>query len=302
MFDRKRTNKIDTHHEKKFLKSLFKDRLLRILAENGAFVAGGCIRSIFTSQPIRDIDIFFRDQKSYQNVKAYMEKMSGEYKLICNTSRADTFESKATQNSGQSQLELTYGPSYLVDNNIQIQLVCMEFDEPIGTISRFDFRCCMGAFDFLEDEFIFDENFMSDNARRILTFNVDCWKPLASLFRLQKYQQKGYRITDESLLLMTLAINQTQCDTYGKLLKELRAIPSNRAIRNITSHSEVHPWSKNKKLLDAPVIVDQVSEWLTQAYTLEGYENKRAIKAIEEDTRMRDDFLNQIVSDEELIS
>lgn len=287
MFDRKRRNVIDTLHEKKFIKSLFKDSIIKIFEINGAYIAGGCIRSIFTSQKINDIDIFFRNKEGYLAVKSHFEK-DRDFKLLSNTCNADTFETKSVAVMGgkKQQVELTYGPAYLTDNDIKIQLVNIEFDEPIGTLARFDFRCCMAAFDFLNDTFIFDDNFMNDNARRIIHFNIDCWHPLSSLFRLQKYQQRGYRITDESLLLLGLVISQSNFTDYSDLLKELKTVPQNKAARNLASYNDLHPWDKNKNLLDAPVNIEQVDEWLRSDYML--YDNERAIQSKETDTHRKD--------------
>ena len=52
----------DYRREREAIRWIVDDELYKLLSTIQACIAGGCITSIFTGQPIADIDIFFRDQ------------------------------------------------------------------------------------------------------------------------------------------------------------------------------------------------------------------------------------------------
>lgn len=208
---------IDSKKQYNAICKIFDENLYKILAENNAYIAGGAISSIFTSRPVNDWDIFFRDETSKDNVSKYMQSVL-EWKLKIESNLATTL-------CGILE-EHTYGAT-VVKKEIAVQLVSAQYGVPEEIFQSFDFYCCMGAFDFKSHEFIFDSQFVPDNLMRVLRYNFEgCTNPINSLFRVEKYKGYGYTIAMEEMLKIALAIKKLKLDTYRDLKDFIKSIPN----------------------------------------------------------------------------
>lgn len=161
-----------------------------------AWLAGGAITSIFTKQPIKDYDIYFKSNKAFVDAvyKAFEE--DGLYCLNV-SKRAVTF-------SRGSDI---------------LQFICCDFFEtPQAIFDSFDFTVCMATLDLSEEgDFTFHEDFWKHNAQKYLSFNPKTKYPIASLLRVLKYQQRGYTISQGELLKIFLASSAIDINSWEKL-------------------------------------------------------------------------------------
>lgn len=91
---------INTYRQKFKLKQILGETICDILKENGAFVIGGAITSIFTNTPINDFDIYCKTQdKAYElskkledySTKQYLRYHSRGNMFLCNTKVGETY-------------------------------------------------------------------------------------------------------------------------------------------------------------------------------------------------------------------
>lgn len=111
--------------------------------------------------------------------------------------------------------------------------------------------------------------------------------PMSSLYRMNKFLRKGYTITDESLLLLTLTINQLKLSNYSDLKHKLKEIPLNNANKNILRSNGRHDWNK-PIFLNKEIDIDEVEAWLYSDSTYEpaDYQNTRGNEKILRDAQL----------------
>lgn len=171
----------------------FKHKLLEYLGNDlvacfkkaNAIIAGGAIRSLFCGEDIKDVDTYFR---SSSDLIGFINDYRVKSKQISTvTKRSLTFKE-----SGKT-VQLIYFSHYSSAEEI---------------FNDFDFTACMGAYDFQKDDFVFHEDFFSDNATKKMGINKGTKYPLISMLRLFKYKQKGYDFPLKELLELCKAINK----------------------------------------------------------------------------------------------
>lgn len=182
-----------------------KIKLYNYLGENlvddlhhfNAIVAGGTITSLFSGNEINDIDIYFKRKDDALNFVT--EVINTEW-IISLTDKAVLFRY----------------------NGIECQVIFFDYFKTADDIfNSFDFTVCMGAFDFEKEEFILHDNFLKHNSQRILKFNKNTSFPIISALRVQKYENKGYKISKPEFLRIVLTINQLEINTYEQLKEQI---------------------------------------------------------------------------------
>lgn len=187
----------------KLLEGINIGEFLTVLKKAYATIAGGAITSVFTNKDIRDYDIYFYNQRGFDEIKDYLiDKSAGP---IYESSNALSFEFCG------NKIQLIK-PSTLVRGTAQ------------EIISGFDFTMCMGAYSFIADEFVLHDDFLIHNARRILVFNTRARRPMASMLRVLKFRDRGYTISPVELLKLILTINSIWIPTNHDLVDNIRSI------------------------------------------------------------------------------
>jgi hypothetical protein len=231
-----------TAEEARFIQRVLgKDFCELMTAANGT-LAGGALTSIFSNSEINDFDIFFPDVKSFEFAVKYMDKLQqrhsknlmGNFKDIrkvmvsdrAHTYGVDLFTAKTVEKRRDN-----YGPVYdirMPTSQISIQFVSQEFNcgADIDEIfSRFDFTVCMGSYNFKTGNFKFDPRFFVDLAKRSLRFNPDCIRPIMSIFRMKKYETKGFTITAPEVFKICATLMNYKVKTYRQLIDEFGTLP-----------------------------------------------------------------------------
>lgn len=191
-------NYIDTKFEKNKLYSLLGQDLVDLLKQNKAYVAGGTITSLFCNREIKDIDIYFRDEESAIN---FLVDVWEENRYIVSHTKKATL---------------------MLYDETEIQLIHFNyFNTPDDIFDTFDFTACMGCFDFTTEEFILHPDFLKHNSQRIIKYNSNTAFPIVSLLRVQKYEEKGYKISKPELIRIILSCMNLDIGSYDELKEHL---------------------------------------------------------------------------------
>ena len=78
----------------------------------------------------------------------------------------------------------------------------------------------------LESDFVFDGRFFIDNMSKSLVFNKNTLYPINSLFRVKKYQERGYNINTLELMKIALRISQMEIKTIGDIKNQVTGLSS----------------------------------------------------------------------------
>lgn len=185
--------------EKNKLYNYLGTHLVNTLKKYNAIVAGGLITSLFCNREIKDVDIYFRDEKSL-------------FEFI-----EDVYE-----DSNDWINALTSKAILVRIDDKEVQMIHFKFFKDANEIfNTFDFTVCMGAFDFATEEFVLHDEFLKHNSQRILKFNKDTAYPVVSLLRVHKYSEKGYRISKPEFLRIALKCMDLKIETVEDLKEHL---------------------------------------------------------------------------------
>jgi hypothetical protein len=184
--------------EKKKLYSYLGKDLVRTLKHYKGIVAGGTLTSLFCNREINDIDLYFRS--SELAIKFFEEIWEDSRWVVSHTK-------KATQ---------------LVYDDVNVQVIHFDyFDSAKDIFNTFDFSVCMAAYDFGSEEFILHDDFLKHNSQRGLHFNRKTAYPIVSMLRVQKYEDKGYKISKPEFIRIVMTCMNLDINTYEELKDHL---------------------------------------------------------------------------------
>lgn len=163
-----------------------------------AYIAGGAVTSVFTGNPINDIDVYFKSEKAFQ--AAVVSAYDNYLWCLASSARAVTFS----------------------DNGNIVQFMHFDYFPTAQDIfNAFDYTIVMGALDLDSEEFTFHDDFLKHNSQRFLRFNKGTRYPLASATRVLKYQQRGYTIGKGDILKIALACRGVEINSWDQLADQL---------------------------------------------------------------------------------
>ena len=217
--------------EKSKLYNYLGDYLVGLLIEHKAYIAGGTITSLFCNREINDIDVYFR---SKEDCTSFIGEIYNNSCLMTHTNKATLF----IRGEGNTPVKL--------------QLIHFGFFENVAKIfEKFDYTVCMGAFDFVTEEFVLHSDFIKDNCSRILKFNSNTAYPIISFLRIQKYEEKGYKISKSELirvLLTCLTLNLNSYEELGEQMGGMYGINYDKIFKGCTDFSLESAIEKIKNL------------------------------------------------------
>jgi len=171
-----------------------------IYVPDGTFIAGGCILSIMTGQPVNDVDMYFSSRES---VAEFIQSNDNVY-LHSVTDKSISL-SLQTSKYGTKEFQLIYFDNYKSADEI---------------FSDFDFSVCMCAYSFDDKQFYFHDDFWKDVAAKKLKFNSGTKFPIISMLRVNKYQKKGYEISNSELRKIALAVSKLNLEDKETFLHQ----------------------------------------------------------------------------------
>lgn len=159
----------------------FRDRVVEALSGTisslletcPCFLAGGATTSLALGVVPRDYDLFHRS--------------SGDL--------AVTVEQLLS--TGARHLKTTLNAHTFRKDGLEIQCIRSVFGSPEEVLSGFDFTICMSA--LVNGQIIAPDEFLQHLSSGQLVFNPETRNPISSLYRIQKYLRRGFKMEEESL-------------------------------------------------------------------------------------------------------
>lgn len=175
---------------------------------DGVYLGGGCLRNLLGGDDeIADIDLFFKDEVALKSAMDVMDKYQGSeegcwYKAFqCPAKELITYKSaieclmygeKATENDYKKQRK--------------VQFITKSFyPSPVDLISTFDFVPTCAC--LYKGVLYTHKDWVRHVSKRTLGLNFISY-PVASVFRMMRYEKKGYRVLSDTVLGMVLDINR----------------------------------------------------------------------------------------------
>lgn len=174
---------------------------------DGAILAGGAVLSAFTGQDANDYDIYFKSRSAFE--AAVEEAYASSMWCVSATKRSVTF---------------------LSNDGLPVQFMWFDwFDDAAAIFDKFDFTCCMAAYDFDAgkegvEPFTLHSDFIHAAAERRLTFHGGTLFPLVSLLRVMKYTARGYTITRQQQLAIGMACSALSMKSWEDLKTQLGGV------------------------------------------------------------------------------
>jgi hypothetical protein len=180
--------------------------LLKILKENNTYILGGALTSIFTNNKINDIDLYFKDIEAIEKVNKYIND-----EIILKNKK------------GELLFKSDNAITYKIEGHI-IQLIIKVIGKIYDIMDQFDYTICLAGYDISSDTFEFPQEFLLHNSQKKLVFTNNTKYPICSMFRLNKYINRGYKITGIEMIKIALAINNLNLENYIDLKEQLEGI------------------------------------------------------------------------------
>lgn len=191
------------------LENMIGKNLVEVFKETGAMVAGGALTSLFSNQPINDIDVYFKTPEDFEETVAAIYGQSSALEDVL-----DDYEVKVNHVSSRAVLcKCDYQ---------DIQLIAHRFyDDPEDIFTTFDFTINMAVYDIQTATLYQHPDFMKHLAQRYLHVNPDTSYPLISVLRTNKYKERGYTISKSQMLRLLLAVNKLEITSWDALCDQL---------------------------------------------------------------------------------
>jgi len=193
------------------------------LKAHKCMLAGGALTSILTKKDINDFDIYFKDRDSFvlslMDVRGIKDKLpldeypedveinyqhldSYEFHYLCHTEKSVTFRPKCTE--------------------AVFQFIHQHFYSSVDEVfNDFDFTINMIGYDFETDELVVHPEAMLHLSQRILVTNSGTKYPLISVLRVNKYQDRGYKISKKEMVKLLFAVSKLEFNSYEDVGKHI---------------------------------------------------------------------------------
>lgn len=223
----KNINAVITKKYNKFLESIECPILKKSLQE-GSIITGGAIVSLLNSEAPKDYDVYFKDKETVIQVANYFTRRFNEthdkqVSVVVTEERVKCFVSSAgiagetKEQSEQDELmqtdienditpaqeESDYRPVFISSNAITlsggIQLVIRFYGEPDKIHENYDFVHCTNYWTSWEKKVTTNTQALEAIINKELVY-VGSKYPLASMFRIRKFLNRGFRINAGQML------------------------------------------------------------------------------------------------------
>lgn len=210
--------------------------LREILVNQNVFLAGGALTSVFSNQKINDLDFYFRSERFFENTKDAIESYLEQ--------NAISFNPFVTKNAR----------TYRIENQTTIQLIENFYGEPSDIYSKFDFTCCMAAFNFETQLFHFHESFFRHLSQKKLVYNTKSNYPISSFYRLKKFLiRKNFNIEMSQILKMAIRCADFDLNDSSVLKEQLEGV-------DIVILESLIKKLKNQENLSSEIIYAEIDE------------------------------------------
>jgi len=158
------------------------------ICSNEIILGGGAVRSMITGEPISDYDLFFTGNEAVDVTKRYLVDCDFVKVFECPLGELTTY----------------------INGNVKVQLITkMFYTDPSDLVNSFDFTVTMFAWD--GDKIYTCRRAIKDARKKNLGINEVTF-PVATINRIHKYRNKGYRFTEEFGKDLVIKINRGAFD------------------------------------------------------------------------------------------
>lgn len=211
--------------EEQYLKKVLGTTVVNRLEKYNAFLAGGALTSLFSNKPINDFDMFFETEKELNDCQKDFSGSWGILKSITPSSQLNAFTYKIH--------------STFLKKDIIVQLIKLpsQITTPSKVLQNFDFTVCQAGYSFGKRKFLFDPEFFKHLSQRKLVISSTATSLLTSLIRIEKYKKKGFTISNNELMQLTLRLSTIKFATMkeaGEQMKGLYLSKESKLIKELT--------------------------------------------------------------------
>jgi len=239
-----------------WIKSIDDTEVQKLVARN-TIVTGGAIASMLLGEPINDYDVYFRDKKTTLAVANYYvdkfkkENASSETPIVKEEripnakgvaedrviiwiassgvagdnpevdSSVDGYEPQEPEELGKHR------PVFLSENAITLsdsfQLVTRFYGEPSEIHENYDFEHATCYYDFGAKALVLKPEALECLLSRTLVYNGSLF-PIASIFRMKKFLERGWRITAGQQLKIMWQISELNLTDHNVLREQLTGV------------------------------------------------------------------------------
>jgi hypothetical protein len=172
------------------------------------WVGGGCVRDYFSVGKLTsDIDLYFSCEEDYIKCKKYLTEQTTI--TLSKEEDGKTIVTKFPKPKAKVIFE-NDNVTKVIYKGRPYDLVRKWFTSASETIKEFDFTVCCAAVD-IHNVYV-HETFFIDLAKRQLMINKLPF-PLSTMWRMQKYIQKGFYMCSGEMLKLSKAIGELQTNT-----------------------------------------------------------------------------------------
>ena len=165
--------------EEKAISYIENSDVLSLLREfKGVFLGGGALRSfVDITDKIMDLDIFLKTSDDLENIKNKIKEIGYEIVFECPKGKLTTFKK----------------------GEIKVQIVAKrDYSDIYDLVESFDLSACRAAIELNTLDIYLDKTFVSSVLNKHCKI-VEVEYPLATLKRVMKYRDKGYKFSSETL-------------------------------------------------------------------------------------------------------
>ena len=250
-------NKIKTIIEDKindWLESII-DPFIKSLIKNNIIVTGGCITSMLLNEEVNDFDIYLKTETAaYHLANYYCSLVPGD---IAPTIDEDRIIIKLPKGKAlkkrdpKGKYTISFISSMAITLTDKIQITIRFYGEPDKIHENYDFVHCTNYWTSWDKELVIRPNALKAIKGKKLLY-IGSKYPIASIVRIKKFVDRGWKISAGELLKMSLQINELNLE-YKEQLKEQLTGMYSKDLSNVVKDTKVNKEGKidKKSLLDA---------------------------------------------------
>lgn len=222
------------------------------LAAKNTIVTGGSIASMLLGEKVNDYDVYFRDKETTLAVAKYyadkFKQLNGDYELEVKEQEVENIKGETedrvlvwVQSEGiageddyneetdhqEGQQKERYRPVFLSQNAITLsdkfQIVIRFYGEPDQIHRNYDFAHAMNYYDYGENHLELKAEAMECLLSRTLIYRGSLY-PIASLFRIKKFIERGWRISAGEQLKIAWQISELDLTDKNIVREQLTGV------------------------------------------------------------------------------
>lgn len=183
------------------------------------FVCGGCFKNIFNGEKVKDLDVFFKTEKDWNEAVQYFDERSVGY----------GFDNEALTEK-EAEYRFHYENSKVkaykhLKTGMTVELCRSIFGEPEKIISDFDFTITKFAYykeevedeetheTHIESKIICDDKFFEHLHLKRLVIDDKVLYPMSTFERVLRYAKYGYFPCSETKIKLAKAIKELPDET-----------------------------------------------------------------------------------------